>query len=94
VSDRHDKRNDSCVSFADDFDAVARFVEKETGVADYVQPVLVGWRMARRWRTRCSRRRRRGRFAADRRRLLPTLAFSRPVCPGNACVPMRRCPAR
>ena len=85
VSDRHDKRNDSCVSFADDFDAVARFVEKETGVADYVQPVLVGLEdgaaLAHAVLAQAPPRTFRGGIGVG---FCPTLAFSRPLCPGNA----------
>lgn len=85
VSTRHDKRADACVSFADDFDAAARFVEKDVDFADYVQPVIVGldegaalaYAVLAQAPPRTFR-------AAVGVGFCPTVAFSRPLCPGNA----------
>jgi type IV secretory pathway VirJ component len=85
VSNRHDKRNDSCVSFADDFDAVARFVEKETGFPGYVLPVLVGLDEGAALVHAALAQALPGTFRAGiGAGFCPTLAFSRPLCPGTA----------
>ena len=85
VSERHDKRNDACISMADDFDAAARFVEKDVGFGDFVPPVVVGLdeggALAYTLLAQAPPMTFRGAVGVG---FCPVLSFSRPICPGHA----------
>lgn len=85
VGARHDKRGDACVALADDFDAAARFVEKDAGFTDYVEPVLVGLdegaALAYAVLAQAPARTFRGAVGVG---FCPVVVSSRPLCPGNA----------